>query len=132
MISKTLLFQKIESEVSHLRIDCFCKEIVEHILSSVEYNPVFSYSDFLSVAGGKCSLEQVQLCVNYLKSPSIKLIEQQYRYIDEDVIYDVSIEDLQSAFLNGALNLEDRGYPDQDYESKVYVVFVADKAVVEA
>jgi hypothetical protein len=131
MISKTLLFQKIESEVSHLRIDYCCKEIVELILSSSERKPVFSYSDFMSVVDGECSIEQVQLCLNFLKSASVKLIEQQYRYVDEDVIYDVSVEDLQAAFMNGSLSIEDRGYPDRDYQSKVYIVFVADKAVIE-
>lgn len=131
MISKTLLFQKIESEVSHLRIDYCCKEIVELILSSSENKPVFSYSDFLNVVDEECSIEHVQLCLNFLKSSSIRLIEQQYRYIDEDVIYDVSVEDLQAAFMDGSLNIEERGYPDRDFQSKVYLVFVANKAVIE-
>lgn len=130
MISKTLLFQKIESEVAHLRIDYCCKEIVEFILSSQERTPVFSYSDFMGVVKNECSIEQIQLCLNFLKSTQIKLLEQQYRYIDDDVVYSVTSEDLQAAFMNGALSLEDRGYPDRDYQSKVYVVFVADKAVI--
>lgn len=131
MISKTLLFQKIESEVAHLNIDYCCKEIVEFILSSQEKRPVFSYSDFINVLGGECSIEQVQLCLNFLKSTPINLVEQCYRYVDEDLIYEVSVEELQAAFMNGSLDIEDRGYPDRDYQSKVYIVFVADKAVVE-
>lgn len=131
MITKTLLFKKIESEVSHLRIDYCCKKIVELILSSAEQKPVYSYADFMRVVDGACSIEQVQLCLNYLKSPSVKLVEQQYRYLDDDVIYNVSAEDLQAAFMNGALNVEDRGYPDPQYQSKVYIVFMANKAVVE-
>jgi len=106
-------------------IERCCYQIANFVLQ--QKKPYFTYHDFLSATGkaeDDAGFADVQRCIEILKSRQIKLIGQAYKYFDDNVVYDVSLEDLQLASINGALSLELRGYADPHYKSKVYVVFV--------
>lgn len=105
--------------------DC-CKKIASLLFSSDKR--LYYYVDFLEACGLSADtpqdLHKIQFCINFLKSNSIALIKQEYRYICEDVVYEVSVEDLQAAYEDGALSLDFLNHSDRDWQSKVYVVFV--------
>lgn len=109
-----------------------CKKLALSILH--EQRAFYSYGDLLNIANfgtAECfNINDVQLAINVLKGTSIKLLREVYRYIDDDVIYDLSADELQTALKDGILDLELRGYPDRDFKSKVYVIFSADRSVV--
>lgn len=109
-----------------------CKNIAAAILS--DSRQIYTYGDLLNSANsGEDSgydIGDVQCAINVLKSDHVQLLRELYRYIDNDVIYDLSLEDLQVAMLDGALDLELRGYPDRDFKSKVYVIFSVNRTVV--
>lgn len=109
-----------------------CKKIVAALLA--DNRQVYTYGDLLSSAnagaGSDYDIGEVQRAINVLKSDNVQLLRELYRYIDDHVIYDLSLEELQVAMLDGMLDLELRGYPDRDFKSKVYVIFSADRTVV--
>lgn len=109
-----------------------CKKIAANLLASDR--EVYTYGDLLQSANidsaGYYKIEDIQYAVNVLKADHVGLLHETYRYIDDDVIYDLSLEELQVAMEDGCLDLELRGYPDRDFKSKVYVMFSADRAAV--
>ncbi|WP_426108325.1 hypothetical protein [Pseudomonas sp. TWR1-1-4] len=109
-----------------------CKNIASAVLH--DSRVFYTYGDLLVSAGANSGvayeISDVQYAINVLKGSQVRLLREVYRYIDEDVIYDLSTEELQVAMQDGALNLELRGYPDRDFKSKVYVIFSADRTVV--
>jgi hypothetical protein len=109
-----------------------CKNIVSAVLGDTRV--FYTYGDLLNSAGSdpeaRFEISDVQSAINVLKGSQIRLFREVYRYIDEDVIYDLSTEELQVAMRDGFLDLELRGYPDRDFKSKVYVIFSADRTVV--
>lgn len=109
-----------------------CKSIASAILKDTRR--FYTYGDLLNVVaadvGSRCEISDVQSAINVLKGAQVRLLREVYRYIDEDVIYDLSTEELQVAMRDGFLDLELRGYPDREFKSKVYVIFSADRTVV--
>lgn len=110
-----------------------CKNIASAVLNGSRV--VYTYGDLLNSAGSdseaRFEIADVQCAINVLKGSQIRLLREVYRYIDDDdVIYDLSTEELQVAMRDGVLDLELRGYPDRDFKSKVYVIFSADRTVV--
>lgn len=95
---------------------------------------IYYYSDFVEAVSAlhlRDAIQNVQRCLNVLKSKRLSVIKQEYRYLDDDgVIYEVGVEDLQAAYEDGALNLEWRNQPDSDFASKIYIVFVAGAGAV--
>lgn len=90
---------------------------------------IYYYNDFLEVVSSlelQDPIQNVQRCLNLLKSKRAGWLRQEYRYLNDDgVVYDVGLEDLQAAHEDGALNLEWRNSPDYEYSSKVYIVFIS-------
>lgn len=118
-----------------------CKKIVAELLESDRQ--FYTYGDLLNSANSSSGtvyevddvdtvyeIDDVQCAINVLKSERVQLLHEVYRYIDDDVIYDLSLEELQVAMADGILDLELRGYPDRNFKSKVYVIFSADRTVV--
>lgn len=109
-----------------------CKKIADAILRDTR--PLYTYGNLLDEANSGSdvgfSIGEVQFAINVLKGSRVRLLCEVYRYIDDDVIYDVSLEDLQAARQDGFLHVELRGYPDRNYKSKVYVMFAPDRAVI--
>jgi hypothetical protein len=109
-----------------------CKKIVITLLN--EDRQFYTYGDFLNSANAgsdkRYDIHDIQQAIDVLKGGHVQLLHEVYRYIDDDVIYDLSLEELQIASVDGVLDLELRGYPDRDFKSKVYVIFSADRTVV--
>lgn len=101
------------------------------LLDYLEVNPkrIYYYSDFVdAVADLKLydPLQVVQRSLNIFKSKKFDIIRQEYRYLDDDgVVYPVSVEELQTAYLDGALFLDWRNVADPEFAAKVYIVFLA-------
>jgi hypothetical protein len=104
----------------------FCEKILDVLQQ--KNKKFYYYSDFLGLVSNMGLIDpsqNVQRCLNILKSKRVGVLKQEYRYVDDDdVIYSVEAEDLQVANENGYLFLEWRNFPDPDYLSKVYIVFV--------
>lgn len=102
----------------------------ENILAFLqrEKKKIYYYNDFLAAIDGmrlRDPIQNVQRCLNVLKSKRIGILKQEYRYLDDDgVVYPVETEDLQAASQDGQLYLEWRNHADAGYLSKVYIVFV--------
>jgi hypothetical protein len=109
-----------------------CKQIVSVILN--DDRKFYTYGELLEGANAGSvkgfNISDVQFALNVLKGSSIKLLRETYRYIDDDLIYDLSVEELQLAMQDGVLELELRGYPDRDFKSKVFLIFSTDRMVV--
>lgn len=132
MISLARLQELIETEVRPLGIADCCLGLVELVLNSVESKPVFTHTHLLQALKKNYSFEEIQKAVNYLKSPPIQLFTQQFQYIDdEEVIHDITIEDLRAAILDNALPHPDNGHLDSAFREKVYIVFVGNKAAIQ-
>ncbi|MCI3908832.1 hypothetical protein MQC82_04565 [Pseudomonas viridiflava] len=131
MIEISQLYEKIHLDMAPLGLDVFCRKLVDLVLLSPVDNPSYTYS-FLQNALDGCSLEELQKSLNYLKSSPISLFALQYQYIDaEGVPYDISRESLLAAFQDEALEHPQHSYLDPDYKSRVYVLHVADKSVIQ-
>lgn len=130
-MTRNELFRKIESEASVLGVERFCTNIARSILDSPVSNPVYSYSSIQEAAGGDCPLEQLQICINYLKAAPLCLLQQQYQYIDPDGIpHDLSRDDLRVALADGSLAHPEHGYTDSGFADRVYILFRADRSVI--
>ncbi|WP_236187189.1 hypothetical protein [Pseudomonas protegens] len=131
MIKINHLYEKIQTETSSLGLDVFCYKLVDLVLNSPVNHPVYTYAALTDAVGG-CDIENLQRAINYLKSSPINLFVQQYQYMDvEGVPYDISREDLQAAILDDALCHPENGLQDRDFRERVYVLYVADKAVIQ-
>lgn len=107
-----------------------CEALLNYIESSKK--SLYVYGDFVSAVdslGLRDAIQNIQRCVNILKTKKIGLLRQEYRYLDDDdVIYPVKLEDLQAAYLEGYLYLDWRNASDSDYASKIYIVFCVNEA----
>ncbi|WEA19042.1 hypothetical protein [Pseudomonas juntendi] len=103
-----------------------CAIIFDYVQSGSKR--LYHYSDFVEAVAGlnlPDSIQNVQRCLNVLKSKRFGLLRQEYRYLDDDgVVYPVDVEDIQAAYTDGALCLEWRNFPDPDFASKIYIVFL--------
>lgn len=131
MINIDRLYEKIQIETTPLGLDGFCYKLVELVMNSAVNHPAFTYAALSDAVGG-CSLEDLQRALNYLKASPINLFAQQYQYVDTDgVPHDISREDLQAAMLDDALCHPEHGYLDVGFKDRVYVLYVADKTVIQ-
>lgn len=107
------------------------------LLDYLEMKPkkIYYYSDFVNAVSDlkmPDPLQVVQRSINVLKSRNTDFLRQEYRYIDDDgVIYPVTVDDLQTAYMDGSLYLEWRNIEDQDFSSKVYIVFLSGSGGVQ-
>ncbi|WP_439856435.1 hypothetical protein [Pseudomonas yamanorum] len=131
MININHLYEKIQAETSPLGLDAFCYKLVDLVLNSPVNQPSYTYAA-LTEAVGECDIESLQRAINYLKSSPINLFVQQYQYLDvEGIPYDISREDLQAAILDDALCHPENGFQDRGFRERVYVLYVADKTVIQ-
>jgi hypothetical protein len=132
MINIHQLYEKIQVEAAPLGLDVFCYRLVELVMGSAVSNPAYTYSALMEAVGG-CAIEDLQRALNYLKASPICLFAQQYQYVDVDgVPHDITREDLQAAMLDDALSHPEHGYLDPDFKDRVYILYVADKTVIES
>ncbi|WP_313057925.1 hypothetical protein [Pseudomonas rhodesiae] len=131
MININHLYEKIQAETSPLGLDGFCYKLVDLVLRSPNNHPAYTYAALTDAVGG-CDVESLQRAINYLKSSPINLFVQQYQYMDiEGVPYDISREALQAAILDDALCHPENGFQDRNFRERVYVLYVADKTVIQ-
>ncbi|WP_153000574.1 hypothetical protein [Pseudomonas syringae] len=104
-----------------------CAQLLEYIEAGSKR--IYYYSDFVEAVSGlhlQDPMQNVQRSLNVLKSKSVGLLRQEYRYLDDDgVVYPVAIEELQAAYSDGSLHLDWRNGSDSDFAAKVYMVFFA-------
>lgn len=131
MININQLYEKIQVETTPLGLDGFCYKLVELVMKSTVSHPAYSYAALID-ALDDCAIEDLQRALNYLKASPINLFKQQYQYLDTDgVPHDISREDLQAAMVDNALSHPEHGYLDPDFKDRVYVLYVADKTVIQ-
>lgn len=131
MMNIDQLYEKIQTETSPLGLDVFCHKLVDLVLSSPVDRPAYTYAALSEAVDGG-AIEELQQALNYLKSSPINLFVQQYQYLDVDgVPYDISKEELQAAFLDDALCHPENGFQDRGFKDRVYVLYVADKTVIQ-
>lgn len=104
-----------------------CAMLFDYIKSDAK--KLYYYSDFVDAVSSlnlQDSIQNVQRCLNIFKSKRSGMLRQEYRYLDDDgVVHPVDVEDIQAAYANGALFLEWLNYPDPEFSTKIYIVFVS-------
>lgn len=125
--------EKIEADLAILGLNDCCRSIFDAAIESPIENPVFTYEALLDFTHRSCSLDQLQRCLNYLKSPPLSVFKQKYQFVeDSGDFYELDIEALRDAAENGVLAHPHYSYNVDNYMQYVYVVFVFCREVLDS